>query len=233
MLKPILMTATVLLFAMQMPSWCHAQQPWIETSSFVHPEQPDTFVFQTVLHYGGSNAFATQAQFSFGGIVVVIDDPTEGSKTEPSGEPDPNAPEPPRNGSNDAEHGVAVLIVRDGYVITQQPTIPEDDPFRDDYPTSNPDYKIEDHYFDLYSPANSTPANNVADNVDTKIGSQVDHVIIEFPTDATDERVQEVIDAIQGKRDTPDTATRDDLEEIWIIKPDRTIERIFPDGRLK
>jgi hypothetical protein len=207
---------------------------WTEVTGFVHPEDPDTFVIQYVYHYGGTNALAVQEQYTPFGVIIVTDEPTEGSTTSPSGPLNPNAPTPPRNGASDAENAVAGVIVQGGYTVVQQPKpIPANDPFRTKYPNSDPDYKIEGRYFDLYSPQNTTPAGNVASNVNDKAGGQVDRIIIEFPPGTTPQRIQDVIDEIQVYRNTPDSGTRKKLEEMWIIKPDRTIEKIFPGGRLR
>ncbi len=68
----------------------------------------------------------------------------------------------------------------------------------------------------------------------TDAETQCDRVIVKLPDPPTgktiDDVIAEIIVEVQKKRDTPDTGTRDDLEELIVVKPDGTIQRLFPNG---
>lgn len=230
-------------------------QTWTEFSTFVHPEQPDTFVMQTLLHYGGTNAFSIQTQFSLQGIVIVTDDPTEGSTTAPTGTPNPNAPPPPANGANADEQAVAGIMTCLGYTgVTNQPfgsnpnspnILPTDTnylpgpppgKYYDPDPTKipRPDIRIEGNLFDIYSPTPTKTPKGIVDVVQEKTESQCDRIIVKLPDPPTgktiDDVITEIVDEVNKKRKTPDNGIRDDLEELIVVKSDGTIKRFFPGG---
>jgi hypothetical protein len=117
-------------------------------------------------------------------------------------------------------------IVDDDYQIERQPKVSPE--HKGKYPDSNPDVKINDEYCDIYSPTTTTPPRNIADTVDSKVGTQADRIILDLQIDFTEQQILEILDAIQRRRDTPDTATREKLEEIWVIMPDGSIKKVFP-----
>jgi len=135
-------------------------------------------------------------------------------------------------------------MVRLGYedVINQpsdnEPDWPDDDPDYQQpdgkYKGKEPDYRIQGELFDLYTPEDDTTPKNIADKIDKKAETQCDRVIVKLPDPPTgktiDEVIDEIIDEVQKKRDTPDTGTRDDLEELIVVKPDGSIQRLFPNG---
>ena len=89
-------------------------------------------------------------------------------------------------------------------------------------------YALFDDYFDIYSPKPTTPAKNIANTVDNKVGTQAGRIVVDLQIDFTEGQIRDVIDAIQGRRDTPDSATREKLEEIWVVMPDGSIKKFFP-----
>ena len=190
------------------------------------------------LDFGQSNYFASQ----FRTTGLVVDDPTTGSETKPGGKPNPTATPPAGNGANADEQAVATTIVREGYtIINQPPILPTDTdhlpgPPPGKYNGKKPDYRIEGKLFDLYSPTPTKTPTGIADVIDQKAGTQVSRVIVKLPPPPKDKTIDDVITEIvkevQKKRDTPDTGTRDDLEELWVVKPDGTIVKLFP-GRVK
>jgi hypothetical protein len=222
-------------------------QTWIEFSAFSHPQQPNTVVVQSLLHYGGTTALGTQAQFSPMGIVVIVDDPTEGSETNPTGTPNPDADPPPQNGASDDEQAVATILVRKGYEgVVNQPGDQPDWPRPTDtnylppdgkYQGRKPDLRVQDTFFDVYSPETSTSPKSIADNVQTKTERQCDRIIIKLPDPPEGKTVDQVIDEIivevQKKRDTPDNGIRDHMEELIVVKPDGTTRRLFPNGGIR
>ena len=126
-----------------------------------------------------------------------------------------------------AERGKKVGdIIDDDYQIERQPEVSP--AHKEKYPRSKPDLKINGDYFDIYSPKPTTPAKNIANTVDNKVGTQAGRIVLDLQIDFTEGQIRDVIDAIQGRRDTPDSATREKLEEIWVVMPDGSIKKVFP-----
>jgi hypothetical protein len=117
-------------------------------------------------------------------------------------------------------------IIDDDYQIERQPKVSP--AHEEKYPGAKPDLKINGDYFDVYSPKTSTSPRNIAATVDKKVGEQAGRIVLDLQIDFTEGQIRDVLDAIQGRRDTPDTATREKLEELWVVMPDGSIRKLFP-----
>jgi hypothetical protein len=153
------------------------------------------------------------------------------SKTYPPGstgaDRNPKAGDDEDKRAADREKAVGDVLEKD-YKIERQPNVVQD--HKDKYPNGNPepDLKVNGRYFDVYSPKPTTPPVNIADAVDKKVARQADRIVLDLQVGFTKDQIDGILRAIQDKRDTPDTATRTDLVEIWVLMPDGTMKRIFP-----
>ena len=224
------------------PTFAAAPPPSVPSvTTILLEETPEHGVgLELRLDYGGPTYAATQ--FRLTGIIA--DEASKGEETKPSKEPDPNAPPPPTTKeTSEKEAEIATTIRRAGYdPVVNDPEISPTDtdylegPPRGKYYPKRPDYRIQGELFDLYSPEPDTTPRGVAGGVDTKFGKQVDRVIVqvpELPDDrSADDYINDVIDEVKKKRKTPGTGTRENMKELWIVKPDGTIVKVFP-GRIE
>jgi hypothetical protein len=60
------------------------------------------------------------------------------------------------------------------------------------------------------------------------VSTQADRIILDLQVGFTEEQVDAILKAVQDKRDTPDTAIRTKLQELWVVMPDGTIKKVFP-----
>lgn len=249
--KIVFLGAAVML-ANSTPVYSQATPRRIEASSFFLQEPTDTFAIKLSVDYGGERKIEAQLEFSVFGLRVVVQDPTVGDETIPTGTPDPNAPPPPGNGANPDETAVAGIMTCLGYenVINQPfgnpPTAPTVLPTDTNYLPGpppgkyhrpnlpRPDLRIQGDLFDVYSPQSATPIKNVVSNIQEKTEEQCDRIIIKLPTPPTgqtvDQYVGEIVTEVNIKRNTPGSGIRDDLQELIVVKPDGTIKRLFPGG---
>lgn len=85
-------------------------------------------------------------------------------------------------------------------------------------------------YFDVYSPKPTTKPENVTDTVAGKVPKQADRLVLDLQVGSTKEQVDAIIKAIQDLRDTPDSSVGTKLQELWILMPDGTSNKVFPGG---
>jgi hypothetical protein len=143
-----------------------------------------------------------------------------GGGTRPSRKPDPNAR--PRGRRTDAhptrvkdrakrrENESADTLAQNGFDVEQNPP-----------PKPNgkePDYKIEDEYFDCYAP-DSSNLDNVRDAISRKVKSgQADRIVLNL--DDSPRSTDEIKDVLQRKPIA-------DLKEIFVVK-DGKVVRFYP-----
>lgn len=129
--------------------------------------------------------------------------------------------------ATEREKAVADILQKD-YQIERQPAV--DQAHKDKYPGGNPkpDLKVNGDYFDIYSPKPTTKPENVADTVAGKLSKQADRLVLDLQVGFTQEQVDAILKAIQDLRDTPDSSVQTKLQELWVLMPDGTVNKVFP-----
>ncbi len=89
---------------------------------------------------------------------------------------------------------------------------------------SNPDFLIEEHVFDCYTPDKGTPAKNISNTISKKTVAQCDRIVLNLEN-ISDESVDVIMNYIL-ERTAPDRDLKR-LNELMVILPDGKIETWF------
>ncbi|MFO0942791.1 MAG: polymorphic toxin-type HINT domain-containing protein [Pirellulales bacterium] len=144
-------------------------------------------------------------------------------RTNPSG-PLGGKPEGPRTelvGNSENKRGLrrenesADILAKKGYKVEQNPSVPNQ--------ITNPDYLIEERYFDSYAPGPNTDVKAIMDTIDEKVAAQAKRIVLNLgDSNVSKHELRAAIEQF------PSTYSRDDLAEIILIDKNGVVTRFFP-----
>lgn len=214
----------------------HEFEIWSDQNSgefFGLGDQPLPMSFQNE-----SQALLMGATGAVIGEMFIIDDPVRGDPITPSGTPGPKKQptrptkvipatdkDPNNIRGNQGEITGNDVLAQGGYKVLPNPTTAElpghhikDYPADENGNHGDADVLIEGQPFNWYTPATTTPAPTIGQNVDTKIGKQAKRIALNL-NGFTDKQVEDIITSIKTRHDGPaGSSNLPDVIEIIIVR---------------